>query len=713
MLFARTTVVCSILALSGALAACDSGDGGTVVVVPICAQGETQACTCASGAAGAQACNASNNGWLPCVCAALPDGISLDVDVTPDVAPDAIADVAPDAGPDLPDAVADVVPDAVADVVPDAVADVVPDAVADVVPDAVADLDVTPDVAPSTLTVTLENADGQVATSISATHNVGASPCPQRLGTVVAVNSTASPAALTLSLADTAAVAFSPTASVNVAAGATIKINADFTCANTSDISTTLTVKFSNQAANADTAFPLALTVNEPTALACSNPSDQTVIGSDPNPADVASSEGQKCFLGGESGDAEFFECTKTALLEATDLSTGCAHCYAGNALCSKNNCLAECLGASAACQACRDAAGCTADFLACDGTAPGPCDLKTCDTPPAPDCAGKVARTYKNPGTCSASGGVASCSYAIASQTTCAGACDAGVCVAAANPYDYVFGPKASFVTAASIAPEGCCFDFDGDGKDDNGLNSLLGLLAQFLDADVDTLLQESIDAGELVVLFEHYGLQNATNQASMELRTVFGQHLSTVSTAKAGNGNFEASVESFHPSTGIPLSNVGGNISGGFLQIGPGSGAVHFGVSAFVSTGANGQGLTMSDGIAVGLMPIAVVAEGLNEMVKGCACLGLGGGPIAQVITTDPSKLKLGCTAAFNASTPSCTEAHGEDCQAVGDNKSLICPALGILPFDQDADGDGQKDSLSFGFYFSAVSANILGVY
>ncbi|MEZ4266175.1 MAG: hypothetical protein R3F39_07335 [Myxococcota bacterium] len=564
MLIPRFLLPAMLAGLLGLVSACDGGGDNTVVVVSVCAQGETQACTCAGGTTSAQTCNAAKDGWLPCECGVLADTTVADAGTD---TPDATPDVPSDSGPDL---------------------------------------EVNPDVAPSVLSVTLENADGQTVSSLAAMHKVGDTACPQRLGTIVAVNGTASPATLTLSVPQGVAISFSPSATANVAAGATTKIDANFTCANTDGIDTTLTVAFSNQAASADTSFPLALAVD-----------------------------------------------------------------------------------------------------------APDPCGLITCDQPPAPDCDGKVARTYEKVGTCSAEGGVATCSYAFASQTTCPTDCAAGACLAAPNPFDYVFAPKASFVTKLGVASEGCCFDYDGDGKDDNGLQQLLGLLAQFVDVDLDTLLQDSIDSGELVMLFEHRGLQNVTNQTSMNLRTVIGRHLSSVAAAKAGTGTFEASAEFFSPSTGTPMSDVSGKISGGFLQVGPGNGVVKLRVSASVSTGANGQGLTMTGGNLAGIVPLAFFADAMNGSVKSCACLGAGGSPIVQLISTDPKKLKLGCTAAFNAATPNCSAQNGEVCMAFADNKSLICPALGILPIDQDTDGDGQKDSISVGFTFSAVSADIVGVY
>ncbi|MEZ4267036.1 MAG: hypothetical protein R3F39_11715 [Myxococcota bacterium] len=44
---------------------------------------------------------------------------------------------------------------------------------------------------------------------------------------------------------------------------------------------------------------------------------------------------------------------------------------------------------------------------------------------------------------------------------------------------------------------------------------------------------------------------------------------------------------------------------------------------------------------------------------------------------------------------------------------NRPVLCPILGIISMDQDIDGDGQNDAISFALEFTAVSATIVGGY
>ncbi len=103
---------------------------------------------------------------------------------------------------------------------------------------------------------------------------------------------------------------------------------------------------------------------------ACTNAADQTAIAAN-DPAAVASSKGQACFLSGKSEDAEFKQCTKEGVIADTGVTDGCADCYAEAALCAKNNCLAECLATAEQCATCREDAGCNAPFYTCSGLTP------------------------------------------------------------------------------------------------------------------------------------------------------------------------------------------------------------------------------------------------------------------------------------------------------------------------------------------------------
>lgn len=365
------------------------------------------------------------------------------------------------------------------------------------------------------------------------------------------------------------------------------------------------------------------------------------------------------------------------------------------------------------------------------------PCDPNPCKNPPATACntAGTATVTYKAEGTCTANGTAAACAYAEDVTTPCGTdmKCAQGKCVEVVTEITYTFDEAASYITKLGIADDTCCFDFNDDGKMDNGLAALLGLLGQFLgDTDVNALLQEQIDSGTITLLLENKGLTDAANQATgLSLNGFFGTAETETAVNVAGNGTFLASRSSFIEGTQTPLISMAAKIAAGTLTAGPALfqltiplGSLLDGadtsldltiqntqVMADVVVGANGKGLTMTNGKLGGVVPVEQFAVALNQLTADCTCLGAGG-DIIQVVTTDPKKLKLGCTAAFNAATPTCVEADGSICTALGDNKSLVCPALGILPFDQDADGDGQKDSISVGITLEGVSGTISGL-
>jgi hypothetical protein len=104
----------------------------------------------------------------------------------------------------------------------------------------------------------------------------------------------------------------------------------------------------------------------------CTNAADKAIIDKDdPSPSGIAQSEGTACFLGGATEDAAFRTCTKDAVVAGSGVSDACADCYAGSALCAKNNCLTECLGGGQPCVDCRTTNGCTSDFYTCSGLTP------------------------------------------------------------------------------------------------------------------------------------------------------------------------------------------------------------------------------------------------------------------------------------------------------------------------------------------------------
>jgi hypothetical protein len=573
-----------------------------------------------------------------------------------------------------------------------------------------------PDVSNALFSLSLKNADGATTSSLSVTHIAGTSPCPQLLGSVVATNKSGVSGALTVTAQGASGVSFLPAPSVAVPDGASVQVQVVFECGTPTGFSGALLAFVDNGAEGLEATFGVTVTVETPPSTACADPADVAILEATPDVLAIAQMESQACILGGMSEEPELSTCTTNAVADKVGLSVTCATCFGVDAACEKSHCFAKCLVGPTHCEDCRKASGCTFALASCVN-APGlvepadPCDPNPCSKPPAPQCVGQVAQSFQAVGTCAAVDGAAECTYAKAGDETCANLCVNGHCLGSTSPFDYVFAPTASFMTKAELAPEGCCFDFDGDGKNDNGLASVLAILSQFMEEPIAPVLQDYIDAGELVALFEYRGGVGPPQQTPLEVSALLGQHLGSVATAKTGFGTFNANFDAFDPASGLPRSNLNGWGTASKFSAGPGDGALWLAVAGNIGLGPNGAGVDVWNGKLGGVLKVGAFADAYNAVFADCACLGTSQ-PIFMVVTSDPARLKLGCSAAFNQATSNCGANTPALCQAIADNKSLLCPALGVLPFDQDIDGDGQKDAMSFGVNFEAVSATIVGV-
>jgi hypothetical protein len=72
-------------------------------------------------------------------------------------------------------------------------------------------------------------------------------------------------------------------------------------------------------------------------------------------------------------GDADPEACANTCVVDETGLSTECSACYIDIVVCTRDNCIQECLAdpESAACFDCQVSAGCRAEFDECSGLPP------------------------------------------------------------------------------------------------------------------------------------------------------------------------------------------------------------------------------------------------------------------------------------------------------------------------------------------------------
>ena len=99
----------------------------------------------------------------------------------------------------------------------------------------------------------------------------------------------------------------------------------------------------------------------------------------------------------------------------------------------------------------------------------------------------------------------------------------------------------------------ESCCFDFTGDGVPDNKLGTLLATLeSQF---NVNELITDAILDGSISIVFEHSGLDDATDDEQVGLSGFICDSEDSYEDKAAGNGNFTADASSFVPGTATPL--------------------------------------------------------------------------------------------------------------------------------------------------------------
>jgi len=380
-------------------------------------------------------------------------------------------------------------------------------------------------------------------------------------------------------------------------------------------------------------------------------------------------------------------------------------------------------------CQDTEDNASCPDD---CEPV--NPCDPNPCTTAPASICdADGGAVSYASDGECTVIDGDASCEHEATTAACGEGEfCNNGSCISSGDPSEYVFSTDASRLTKLALAEDDpttpdvdegdCCFDYDGDDQADNGLGGLLQSLGSFLgdslpEGGVNGLIAEQIASGELAVVFEQVGLDDATNDDAVVLNGFFG--------ANADDGTFLADSSSFIEGTSQPyISYPNGAIVDGVFTAGPSLfsvtiplGDLGFDIAldasesriwANVSAGADG-GLIWTNGRLGGVVPLIQLADALNGLGSSCACLGLDGAGMLELAAED----KLACTQEMKDAEPACNEEDdGSLCMGIADNAGIVCTAIGILKPDIDTDLSGKKDSFSLGLLFEGEPATISGL-
>lgn len=300
---------------------------------------------------------------------------------------------------------------------------------------------------------------------------------------------------------------------------------------------------------------------------------------------------------------------------------------------------------------------------------------------------------------------------------------------VATATDVSYV-----SSLALPATDPSGyptCCRDFGEMSKrpgNDNALSSLMGqLISLDPDSGVETLLQDSVEQGSVVLLLDHRAFDGGDDADGYALSWIDGQWAPNTQWAAAsdGAGVFGVSPDSFVPGSGKPRSVMNpallddGIVSAGpinlRLQIPVGFALVPITVhdarvEATIRSGDSGVGY--SEGSLSGYAATSEVFEALNEIVgANCACLGLDD-PYSLYEQSSSGNWSGACATMAHVT---CPEPEQEVCRTLGGANVIDGGFCGVLPqilqnrADIDSDADGTWDSLSLGLEWTAVPASL----
>ncbi len=306
-----------------------------------------------------------------------------------------------------------------------------------------------------------------------------------------------------------------------------------------------------------------------------------------------------------------------------------------------------------------------------------------------------------------------------------CAGGCPFGLDCIDRRCEVPLFGPGVllNHLELPEYGATPCCFDYTGDGQPDNGLVNLLHLLAGLLgDVDVNEELASAIQAGLIITLFEFRGVGDWQSQPACSVAFYQGADTNddfSDNLDPAHAGDVLVTPESLDPE-GQPLALFEtAAIDAGFLQAGPGQVILDIPlmegmlihavlddarIEAAVTADTSVYPLLvrLDEGRLGGYMAREVILDALNGFAAaGCACLMLPG-PLVDIVANRCS-----------------TEGQPDLCTGSGEDMCAqlyeYCPtAVGMMPYlmDVDSDGDGRRDSLSLGAYFTAIPAHIVGI-
>lgn len=293
--------------------------------------------------------------------------------------------------------------------------------------------------------------------------------------------------------------------------------------------------------------------------------------------------------------------------------------------------------------------------------------------------------------------------------------------------PADVEFGP-ASYTTTFKIADEDCCFNLDGNEDDEvtNQLGFLLGFLEGTFD-DPNESIQDTIEEGSLVLLFEHDGLTDLESGEPYNLNVWLGEPVDSpdptvgfyVDPLSIDQGSF--------PQASLPNAKI----ENGVLTAGPGTVNVSIALPGILDVPLDLQismaqieakvdmdQSSVEDGVFIadenealqggklgGVIRLTEVVNAVNGFADTCGCIDFEDDFL--VYDEDLPEDGVACTTIKENNCDKDEEAvcHGlpQACTAIG--------TIGKMITDVDTNGDGSYDSTSVGITFDTVGTEILG--
>lgn len=290
-------------------------------------------------------------------------------------------------------------------------------------------------------------------------------------------------------------------------------------------------------------------------------------------------------------------------------------------------------------------------------------------------------------------------------------------------------FGPGSFITDLTIVSNRTCCFDYTGNGQNDNAIGVLLGQLQVFT-GDVNANIAFAINQGLLSYVFEFSNFANPFYDPSLDLRVLLGEDTDDFfSNNLGGEGAFNVLPESFEADGTTPkwafdearVNNGKLIASGGAIDLtfpglidGVAISLVDVHVRADVVDEAGkepdltaGGRVWLSNGELAGVLLRDKLFESMNNAALNCDCIQ-DARPLMYSYNQDQDKYVCELTA---ADATRCSSASSE-CSNLADRTICAFFANYSTNVDVDSSGDGTNDGYSVGVRFQSVGASLEGM-